>query len=199
MYIIISIDLATSAGPVVFYRNEPWSKSFFLSNSKYLQFLQNKDILNPLGKSINGDDSSIGAIQLAYSKSNHEPIPVSSHQDDRLYVDEDNAYDWAGYIRWFRGTLQIVTNTTYYTHSHDLMFFQDGTIIYDFVEPFKHVLEEDMLTYGYLLPTWTPLLSRLQCRKAGAHTRKPTMQSMESYHPFHTECVSKWEHFKHMS
>ena len=70
--------------------------------------------------------------------------------------------------------------------------FNAGVMV---VEPCKEIFD-DMMTYGYLLPNWVPLLTRYMCRKAGT-TQNDPMKTMEEYKPFDKECFGRKGGHKH--
>ena len=71
------------------------------------------------------------------------------------------------------------------------MFFHRFTKQLDFPEEIKEEIFKDMTMYGYLLPGFTPILTRYICRKAGAYSVDATMASMRKYVPYDVKCFAK--------
>ena len=75
------------------------------------------------------------------------------------------------------------------------MFFHRFTKDLDFPDQIKDEIFKDMMIYGYLLPGFTPILTRFICRKAGAYSVDSTIASMRKYVPYDVKCFAK-EHDK---
>lgn len=142
-------------------------------------------------------EHSIAAVQAAYVKSQGQVIPQGKNIHDREYVNEDDVYGWSGHVRWFRGTLATVQAGEAYNSEHELMFFHNPSIYLDYHETMRSLIFDDMILYGYLLPSWIPLLSRFQCRRAGADQYSGTTRALDRYHPYHKECMEKWSNVQH--
>ena len=101
-----------------------------------------------------------------------------------------------GPVRWWRGSLQIIHGSPQFPPGRELLFFHRPHKVIDFPEKLAAEIFEDMMTYGYLLPNWVPLLTRYMCRKAGA-TQNDPMKTMQEYRPFDKDCFGKKGGHKH--
>ena len=99
---------------------------------------------------------------------------------DHCFIDQGDSNDWAGPVRWFQGSLQIIHGSPEFPPGRELLFYHRPHKVIDFPVLLAEEIFNDMATYGYLLPNWIPLLTRYMCRKAGA-TYDDTMKSMENY------------------
>ena len=101
-----------------------------------------------------------------------------------------------GPVRWWRGSLQIIHGSPQFPPGRELLFYHRPHKNIDFPEKLAAEIFEDMMTYGYLLPNWVPLLTRYMCRKAGT-TQNDPMKTMEEYKPFDKECFGRKGGHKH--
>jgi hypothetical protein len=147
----------------------------------------------------NNGKASIASILQSYLSSKDQAAMVATGREhDRIFVDEDDCFAWSGPIRWFRGTLATIQSWKVWQSEHELLYFRHASPDHlDYAEEMRSLIFDDMILYGYILPNWIPLLSRFQCRKAGADRISSSLSAVERYHPYHKECMEKWSNVRH--
>ena len=109
---------------------------------------------------------------------------------DRAYSEEEDAVSWAGPAVWSRGTIILPHSSADFPPGRELLFYHRPKPLYQFPERIKDEIIADMIKYGYLLPYWIPLLTRHQCKFAGAPQSLNGKQLVE-YRPFDPSCFPK--------
>lgn len=114
------------------------------------------------------------------------PLNKGTEWKDHCFIDEGDSNEWAGAVRWFRGSLQIVHGSPEFPPGRELLFYhraQKNLVV------LSQDIIDDMLTYGYLLPSWIPLVSHQICmptlQKGKANS---VLHYIVDYIPFKAEC-----------
>lgn len=141
---------------------------------------------------IDGGDASITNIQQRLSRERGFRLLRGNHVHDHLFIDPSDASQWAGVVRWFQGSLQIVHGSQYFPPGRELLFYHRMDKLWNVPVRLKHDLVQDMMTYGFLLPSFVPIFSRLACDNEDIYRwGVTTTQAMESYRPFSSSCFAK--------
>lgn len=109
------------------------------------------------------------------------------HQNE-LGLDKEEVVEWAGSIRWHQGSLKVIHECPEFPPGHEILLFHSRSEDTDFPVSFEKEIYEDMIKYGYLLPSWIPISSRYMSAVPMIKIRKKPRTSMEaivSYHPYH--------------
>ena len=114
----------------------------------------------------------------------------------RCNITQGDSNDWAGPVRWFRGSLKIIHGSPEFPPDRELLFYHRPHKELDFPATLAEEIFKDMVTYGYLLPNWVPLSTRYMCRQAGVGWGNP-MVEMHKYHPYDPSCFGKGGRHKH--
>jgi hypothetical protein len=148
-----------------------------------------------------GGFHSIAYIQTrtAQKRNMHIHFNRGKTKNDRSFVDMTDSLEWAGPARWHDGNLRLMHGSPEFPPNRELMFYHRPEKNIDFPEEFREGMYADMIQYGYLLPSWVPLLSRYQCRKAGAAGWESAMTSVHGYRPFDKDCFGRTGNSKKQS
>jgi len=116
------------------------------------------------------------------------------HWKDKLWLESHCAHTWAGPVRWFQGSLQIVHASPEFPAGREILIFHRPTKEFDLNARFPRKvaleIEADMMTYGYLLPNWVPLLTRHLCVPTASQWQ-PQSVAMDIYRPYDAQCFAK--------
>lgn len=139
---------------------------------------------------------SISEIQKKYIGFN---VTANRGQNDRehIFSDPGEAQSWAGPVRWWQGSLQIIHGSPDFPPGREILFFHHPATNVDFPDGMRDEIFEDMMKYGYLLPGLTPLLTRYICRGTSVSGSWSMKHSMSVYKPYDTACFGRGGHHKH--
>ena len=79
------------------------------------------------------------------------------------------------------------------------LLLQNYDLAIEFPQRVVAEIEDDMITYGYLLPNWVPLLTRHMCgpNDASATWWQPTTKALDNYRPYALTCFAEHAHENH--
>ena len=193
-----------TTGAGAWYLNTEATRSLFKEDELYVPLLANHSYHNldeggtqvdPKNVIDNGLHS-ISEIQKRHITRIQGTFNRAAIWKDHCFIDQGDSNDWAGPVRWFRGSLQIIHGSPEFPPGRELLFYHRPQKSLDFPEQLKADIFEDMMTYGFLLPNWVPVLTRYMCRKAGV-SQKSAMQTMDAYEPFRTDCFGRGGKHRH--
>lgn len=166
----------------------------------YVQLLANKTYFNldEAGTAIPGEnviDNGYHSIaELIIQAADRAKIKLNRGKDwhDHCFIEEVDSLQWAGPVRWFQGSLHVIHGSPYFPPNRELLFFHRPERGWDYPSPIYPFFIEDMIKYGYLLPNWTPLLSRVMCLDSLPQTNS-TLSALREYKPYQNNCIAKWK------
>lgn len=124
---------------------------------------------------------------MGWADNNQKPLNRGQDWKDHCFIDDVDCADWAGAVRWFRGSLQIIHGSPEFPPGRELMFFHRPLKSVDFPDKFKEQIFDDMMTYGFLLPGWFPLMSQYMCLPE-SNKQESTVDLLKSYQPYSPHC-----------
>jgi hypothetical protein len=121
---------------------------------------------------------------------------------DKAFLDQVDTAEWAGPVVWQNGRLLVLHGSADFPARRELMFFHRPEKIMDFYPGLVQSPQQldqvfnDMITFGYLLPSWIPLASpMLMCRTAGDNRFTPTNKILRGYQPYAATCPAYTHEF----
>eukprot|EP01038_Epipyxis_sp_PR26KG_P012669 gene12669-16985_t len=199
----------TTVGAASWFKNEDWTYSLFKTNDQYVSFLSNSTYLHLDGNgpqhnhnhvNTNTQLPTMSNIQqkLINSDSNKYKFNKNRHYLDTLYFDRFGPLSTSGPITWHNGKLKVIHASNFFPAGRELLFFhrpdhffqhnhKDGDLIQ---HTHKENIISDMIEFGYLLPSWIPLLTRYLCydRKM---LKETTVNALGMYKPYDPSCFIK--------
>ena len=169
---IINSGWLSPRGMCTFYINEPWTRVIFRADPLYVHLLANRTYMNLDENGLSTRPESIvdegihslTVMQWTALTARKQTAYHGKSANDRLFAEKIDSVNWAGPVRWSRGTLKIVRQSKEFPAMRELMFYHRA---FDGFNAPKGILRrdwvEDMLEYGFLLPFFVPLLSRYIC------------------------------------
>jgi hypothetical protein len=99
----------------------------------------------------------------------------------------DSVNNGVGLVRWYQGQLKSIRNS-----SREFLYYHRGERKFRFPSYIKRAeLIEDMLAYGYLLPYFTPLMTRFYCLHKPLEFWSSTTQEFHAYQPYSLDCYNE--------
>lgn len=142
---------------------------FFNKSAKYVSLLTNKAYHNldesgtqcsPKNVIDNGEWAMSNLIDN-YAKEMNVRLNKGKHWKDHCFYDAGDAYEWAGPVVWFNGSLKVLHSSAEFPAGREILFFHRvGGPDLDIPQNFQDELFKDMMHFGYLLPSFIPLSSR---------------------------------------
>lgn len=171
-----------------------------LKDLRYIELLSNRSYHNLDEEGVQTDPENIianGAHSLTYRlkrllEKKDLRINRSKHVYDHAFLEEVDSIEWAGPIRWFRGSLQVLHGSEIFPPERELLAFHRPVKDMDYPPHLLPIVFEDMMKYGYLLPNWIPLLSRVMCLE-DVSVRNSSLAAIQQYQPYARDCVFKWK------
>ena len=140
---------------------------------------------------------SISEIQKRYIGFNVSANRAESGNDkEHIFSDPGESLTWAGPVRWWQGSLQIIHGSPEFPAGRELLFYHHPETRIDFPDGLRDEIFEDMMKYGYLLPSLIPLLTRYICKTAGVNSAS-LKESMHAFKPYDPSCFGRGGHLKH--
>lgn len=88
------------------------------------------------------------------------------------------------------GNLRILHGSRDFPPGRELIFFHRPEQRFHLPTQFHMDIVDDMLRYGFLLPTWVPLLTRHVCNSVTKSGREhTTLEAMHHFHPYQGEVL----------
>jgi hypothetical protein len=208
---VVTSDYQGASGVAMFFSNDDWGRSIFRRGDPlYSQLLAldedfQLDEFSRKGKYSNvtidqllSKELERGSMSSGNSISTHSPRARTAHRGlhwkDKLWLESHCAHTWAGPVRWFQGSLQIVHASPEFPAGREILIFHRPAKEFDLNTRFPHKvaleIEADMMTYGYLLPNWVPLLTRHLCVSTASQWQPQTV-AMDTYRPYDAQCFAK--------
>jgi hypothetical protein len=123
-------------------------------------------------------------MRNSYRANNNGAIPR-----EHCFIDEGDSIKWAGPVVWNRGDLKIIHGSPDFPPGRELLFFHVRSRKLDLPTHIRDDVVLDMIQYGYLLPSWIPLLTKHKCKRAGLR------ENIDEYEPYAVDC---YPHSAHM-
>lgn len=188
-----------STGAASFFINEEWTRQFFMQDPYYILLLHNVSYHNlDEGGEQTADEYIFegGAHAIAqkidtWAYTHNIPLNKGVNWKDHCFYDEGDCVDWAGPVRWFRGSLQVVHGSPEFPPGRELMFFHRPTKNINVPTNRIDNLFDDMIHFGYLLPTFIPLVSDLMCMP-WPNNKISTVELLKEYQPYGYGCSRSW-------
>jgi hypothetical protein len=161
-----------------------------LANKTYHNLDEEGGQVNP-NQVVDGGAHAISGKISSWSDNHGKPMNRGKDWKDHCFYDEGDSNDWAGPVRWFRGSLQVVHGSPEFPPGRELLFYHRPGKEIDYPASIKDEVFADMMKYGYLLPYWIPLLSRHSCLIGSDTGSNSTLKALEEYRPFKDSCIEK--------
>lgn len=183
------------SGAAAFYINEPWTYHIFNNSKKYIPLLKNLTYhnLDESGLSTHvivdeGYHCITDQIYLELDRRNSSTRNWGKDPRDHAFIENMDSVEWAGMALWHRGSVKIIHSSKWFPANRELMFYHRMEKVFDPPPEQRRGLLEDMLNYGFFLPSFIPLFSRYMCRGAayGKHSER-----MADYQPYNPACYGK--------
>ena len=141
---------------------------------------------------------SISTIQQQHIFNKQENVTINRgiNERDHIFSDPGESLTWAGPVRWWQGSLQIIHGSPEFPAGRELLFYHHPETRIDFPDGLRDEIFEDMMKYGYLLPSLIPLLTRYICKTAGVNSAS-LKESMHAFKPYDPSCFGRGGHLKH--
>jgi len=211
VYPIVHSGWRAPRGMAAFFINEPWTRHLYREDPIFLELLQNSSIYRNLDENgISCPPQNVvdeGKHSLAYfqwsaleRRGLNEKVYGGKSSKDRLFIERIDSVSWAGPAVWQAGSLRTVREFSSaednFPPYRELMFYHRAD---DEFEPPRGVPRTawvaDMLRHGYLLPYFTPLLSRFICPRTASqgayHQSGGSVKELGKYRPFDPQCFNK--------
>jgi hypothetical protein len=195
-YFVVISGWWGTTGAAAFYMNGNWSRQLFMQDPMYVLLLKNQTYhnLDEGGMQTKPENvfdrgvHSISSIQKTYRIAHNLEFNRGLDWRDHCFYDPGDTASWAGPIVWFRGSLKVIHGSPYFPPGRELLFFHrmEGKID-GFPEAIRRDLIQEMIQYGYLLPSYVPLLSSHMCRMPEV-TSALGVEALHKYHPYAPEC-----------
>ena len=193
-----------TTGALNMFINEDWTRNIFRGDPKYVELLQNITYRNLdengifLNSDVVVDGGSHAMMSLEqncpkckeYINIHHEIYNRGKNPQDTLFLGEGESSDWAGHHVWTRGTLSLPAGSVDFPPGRQMMFFHVRRMELKFDEDVRKGIIEDMLTYGYTLPSFVPLFTRFACRTTQTY-------ELDNYQPYEKSCFASKLHHMH--
>eukprot|EP01038_Epipyxis_sp_PR26KG_P009720 gene9720-13080_t len=202
-YTFIISGWCGTTGAAAFYPNERWTIELFKSDEKYIPLL--KDLayhnLDEGGTQTNevdvvdGGSHSISLIQGRYMNLNNTKYRRNEgvHYREAKFIDENDSKEWAGITSWINGRITIIRGNDIFPPGREVMFYHHRThrqfVIPSYANRTEYI--EDMIEYGYLLPSFIPLMSRYSCMADTKDIKSlilPYESTLTNYYPYKSSC-----------
>ena len=192
-------------GMAQFFKLDDFSVHLFKSDPFYIQLLANRTYhnLDETGRYTPPDQvryksfSINDMVHRIAKESQRDPLQPTrifnqgDHANDNLHIEMKIIYHNQDIpvVSWVRGDLRVVHRRLGFPAGRELLFTHRMlNIPFPQLPPNKRrEMIEDMITYGYLLPNWIPLLTRHMCRQHYTPNNGPHHQFYE-YFPYNISC-----------
>ena len=104
--------------------------------------------------------------------------------------------EWAGPVRWWQGSLQIIHGSPEFPPGREILLYHHPETNVNFPDGLRDEIFQDMMKYGYLLPSLIPLLTRYICKKTGVNSGSMKDQ-LHAYKPYDADCFGRGGHHQH--
>jgi hypothetical protein len=192
-----------TTGALNMFINEDWTKQLFLSDPVYVPLLQNKTYhnLDEMGIQIDAKNVVDGGEHSMFSLEQRSPQGLKWAQEqkmdmlnrgknpqDTLFIGSGE-YEWAGHTVWSHGSLKIPGGSPDFPPGREIMFYHVRKMDLNYGPNVQAGVIADMIKYGFLLPSFVPLVSRFACRPKGKSGIE-SMQDLYDYKPFDKSCFA---------
>jgi hypothetical protein len=198
---IVNTGWLSPRGMCTFYRNLPWLNRIYLEDPMYLVLLKNITThdLDENGLSvkphlvIDNGFHSLKYMQKSLLNKMNMTAYYGPSINDRLFIEKIDSINWSGPVRWFRGSLKTVHKTEEFPAFREIMYYhRTDAFNVDVLKINRTELIEDMNEYGYLLPYFTPLLTRYICPKMTTTKYASDFKTeLHNYKPYDSTCFLK--------
>eukprot|EP01041_Mallomonas_annulata_P012361 gene12361-26006_t len=184
---------ATGVG--MFYRNEAWSRELFLNDPRFVVLLKNITYYNmdEFGKATNEGyleaSHSISDIQDRELPRLHKKINEATWRD-KLMMEYVDTLEWAGPALWQHGSIKVIKGSPEFPPGREILCYHRPERDLNGFESFPTLagpLFEDMISYGYFLPHWIPVISRFSCLP---NNWLSTLHAWGEYSPYSEKCFN---------
>jgi len=194
-----------STGAAVFSVNEQWTRELFFQSEKYVSLLA-ENIYHNLDEGgtqidqanvVEGGKYSIDQTQRQVLKDKFNAHYHSGKNPfDHMFVDDVDVRTWAGLVVWHMGSLKIIRGSKYFPPGRQVLFFHSRGSTTTWSRPTQVEFAgkeyfEDMVTYGYYLPSYTPLHSRFMCQSHESGGFQKWSHDFHEYKPYDSMCFAK--------
>jgi hypothetical protein len=190
-------------GPLQFFANidtfiEMYAKSnsIITDTADYSKALLNETYYNLDELGMWTSDTSYYFLSMDYVFRQYtlrNNIQWNSNGDDKkvnVMIDTERSLTWRfGSVIWQNGALKIISSSAVYPAGREIMFYhrpRPNLGLSDLSSHMRRDIVDDMIAYGFVLPTWTPLMTRYVCKHKVART-----SNIYDYKPFSRSCFGR--------
>lgn len=192
-------------GPVQFFANDDVFINMYVRPNAYVDTELYKRLLgetmyfnlDEIGKytpDITNSHISVDAVMNKYIQTknlrwNGGEGTESVYLTNVMIDNDKNTLGRHGPVVWQRGSLMLVASSSAYPAGREVMYYHRPSKELGLHNVRKRMWEDiidDMLAYGYILPHWTPLLTRYLCKY-----RVLRMRGIHDYKPYSSRCFGQ--------
>ena len=185
-----------STGALALFKNDDTYRNMFrLGDPVFSQLLRNKTYHNLDEHGIQVEDKNVFK-NGEYSVS-HMVGEVKRYEEwnwntgrawqDHCFMDAGDSNEWAGPVVWQNGALSVVRGSDSFPPGRELLFYHRPSGRLNYRPDLRESLVEDGLKYGFVLPDWTPVMSRHACKVPHTSENHGNARHMHSYAPYHSQ------------
>ena len=193
-------------GMAAFFVNEPWTRQLYREDPIYVRLLENSSYMNldENGLSchpenvVNGGRQSLAYFQWSAleRRGRGEKVYGGKTSKTRLFLEKIDSVKWAGPVVWQAGSLRSVRE--YKSVEEDFPPFREIMFYHRADDGFeiprgipRSAWVGDMISHGFLLPYFTPLLTRFMCpRTASQSFHGQSLKELGNYRPYNPQCLA---------
>ena len=192
-------------GPLQFFLNDKVFVKFFVEPNRYVDVKRFHDLLkeemnfdldengfytnNRVNANLSVDSVMVEYLRRNNYKWNGGDEPHSDYLTNVMIDDAKSLHGRHGAVVWQRGSLKLLGSSSAYPAGREVMYYHrpfPDMGLQKVPSVLREDIIDDMLTYGFLLPSWTPLITRYYCRRAVTKVR-----SIFKYSPYERRCFGK--------
>mmetsp|Transcript_26359 Transcript_26359/g.39095 ORF Transcript_26359/g.39095 Transcript_26359/m.39095 type:complete len:388 (+) Transcript_26359:65-1228(+) len=191
-------------GMAQFFKLDNFTTSIFLQDEMYVNLLKENVYRNldevgrwiPTENVVDDGSHSINSIvnRLRATDRFRFTVNVGKHEDDNLFMEQHpNPGGRNPAVSWVGGRLRVIHKTRHFPPGRELLYMHRMSNIPPIPAAYRKGIIRDMITYGYLLPGWIPLVTRFMCRDSinSTHIKRDGVRTMHNYHPYDLLCFGK--------
>ena len=127
-----------------------------MTDPLYIPLLKNKTYHNldesgvmlDSSNAVDGGHHSMDRLLSKWLTANNKHVNQGKAVKDQCYYDEGDSVEWAGAVRWYRGTLQVVHATPEFPAWRELLIYHRFSKGLDIPALYRAAMFEDMIEYG---------------------------------------------------
>lgn len=205
VYPIVHSGWRAPRGMAAFFANKPWTRLLYRQDPMYLHLLQNSTYMNLDENGVSTVPEAVvndGKHSLAYfqwsaleQRGKGEKVFGGKTAKDRLFLEKIDSVSWAGPVVWRDGELRVVREffsaEDNFPANRQLLFYHRADDSFQIPRGIpRSAWVGEMLQHGFLLPYFTPLLSRFICQDtASREFHGKSLEELVAYQPY--KCLGK--------